>query len=136
MTERDDAAQRAYRQIRELTARYNRCFDAGDESGWVQTFLTDGVLVTDDTAVSGHEALGHYCRDKIGRYHHMTTDPEVIVDGAGAMQRCSLLLFAVSAGTSSLVGIGRYEDELRLVDNGWRFARRTINLVRAGQGMR
>ena len=31
-------------RIRELTARYNRCFDDGDPEGFADTFTEDGVM--------------------------------------------------------------------------------------------
>ncbi|MGH9028446.1 MAG: nuclear transport factor 2 family protein, partial [Acidimicrobiales bacterium] len=31
-------------EIRELTARYNRCFDDGDSEGFAATFTDDGVM--------------------------------------------------------------------------------------------
>ena len=34
-------------QIRELTARYNRCFDDGDPEGFAATFTEDGVMEVD-----------------------------------------------------------------------------------------
>ena len=43
-------------RIRELTARYNRCFDDGDPEGFAATFTEDGVMeVAGGPSTSGRE---------------------------------------------------------------------------------
>ena len=117
--------------IRELTASYNRLFDAGDADRWVETFVPHGELVAGDDTYAGHEELAGFCAERGGQFHHLTTDPEIDAMGDRAAQRCSLLLYSTVDDDVALVGIGRYLDELVRTPTGWRFLRRTVHLNRA-----
>lgn len=118
-------------EICELTAAYNRRFDRGDGPAWAETFITDGELVVaGDRAYTGNQ-LVDFCAERTGRFHHLTTDPEISVDGDRAVQRCSLLLLSTAGERPELVAAGRYVDELRRTSGGWRFTRRTVTMTRA-----
>ena len=117
--------------IRELTASYNRLLDAGDAERWVETFVPHGELVAGDDSYAGHEELAGFCSERGGQFHHLTTDPEIDATGDRAVQRCSLLLYSTVDDDVTLVGIGRYFDELVRTSTGWRFLRRTVDLKRA-----
>lgn len=118
--------------IRELTARYNSCFDVADATGWAQSFTTDGRLEVAGTgpALRGREELAAFCRDRGWGFLHMTLDPHIELTSFGARQRCNLLLFVRSAerAPSRLLATGRYDDELVRTPDGWRFAVRSVEM--------
>jgi len=122
-------------QIRELTARYNRCFDDGDPDGFAATFIEDGVMEVAGTfSTSGRQALAEMVRHTPYGVVHVTVDATVEVEGDRAVQDVTLVVLArpgrdAAPGTTSrLTNTGRYHDELVRTPDGWRFARRTATL--------
>ncbi len=122
-------------QIRELTARYNRCFDDGDPDGFAATFTEDGVMEVEGTfRVDGRAALAEMVRRTPYGVVHVTVDATVEVDGDTAVQDVKLLVLArpgpeAAAGAKSkLTNSGRYHDELVRTPDGWRFRHRTAVL--------
>ncbi len=123
-------------QIRELTARYNRCFDDGDPDGFAATFTEDGVMEVDGTfRVDGRAALAEMVRHTPYGVVHVTVDATVEVDGDRAVQDVKLLVLSrpapdasPDARRSKLTNSGRYHDELARTADGWRFTHRTAFL--------
>jgi uncharacterized protein (TIGR02246 family) len=123
-------------RIRELTARYNRCFDDGDISGFAATFTEDGIMeVEGGFRVQGRSELEKMCERTPYGVVHVTVDPTVEVDGDRAVQVSTILVVqrpkpdaGPSERTSSLSRTGRYRDELVRTPQGWRFAKRTVTL--------
>jgi len=123
-------------QIRELTARYNRCFDDGDPDGFAATFTDDGVMEVDGTfRTEGRGALAEMVRHTPYGVVHVTVDATVEVDGDRAVQDVKLLVLSrpgpdapPDARTTVLTSSGRYHDELVRTPDGWRFARRVAFL--------
>jgi uncharacterized protein (TIGR02246 family) len=123
-------------RIRELTARYNRCFDDGDPDGFAATFTEDGIMEVEGTfSVSGRDALAEMVRRTPYGVVHVTVDATVEVDGDSAVQDVKLLVLSrpgpdapADARRSKLTSTGRYHDELLRTSDGWRFTRRTAYL--------
>jgi uncharacterized protein (TIGR02246 family) len=123
-------------RIRELTARYNRCFDDGDPEGFAATFTEDGVMeVAGGPTTTGRLALEEMVRHTPYGIVHVTVDAVVAVEGDRAVQDVTLLVVArppVDAPRdqrrSRVQRSGRYHDELARTPEGWRFARRTATL--------
>jgi uncharacterized protein (TIGR02246 family) len=122
-------------QIRELTARYNRCFDDGQTEEFAATFTEDGVMeVTGAFSAEGRGALSEMVRHTPYGVVHVTVDATVEVDGDRAVQDVTMLVLArpgpdAAPGTKSrLANTGRYRDELVRTADGWRFAKRTATL--------
>jgi len=123
-------------RIRELTARYNRCFDDGDPDGFAATFVEDGEMsVTGGPTTRGRAALAEMCRHTPYGVVHVTVDATVEVDGDRAVQDVTLLVVARPPADappehrrSRLQRSGRYHDELVRTPEGWRFARRVATL--------
>jgi len=123
-------------RIRELTARYNRCFDDGDPDGFAATFLEDGVMeVAGGPSTSGRAALAEMVRRTPYGVVHVTVDATVEVDGDRAVQDVTVLVLARPAPGAArdsrftrLHRSGRYHDEVVRTADGWRFARRTVTL--------
>jgi uncharacterized protein (TIGR02246 family) len=122
-------------QIRELTARYNRCFDDGDPEAFALNFTEDGVMEVEGTfRVDGRDALAEMVRHTPYGVVHVTVDATVEVDGDRAVQDVTLLVLsrpgpdAAPGAKSKLASTGRYHDELRRTPDGWRFSKRTAIL--------
>ena len=123
-------------KIRELTARYNRCFDDGDPDGFAATFTHDGEMEVEGGPVTrGRQALAEMVRHTPYGIVHVTVDATVEVDGDRAVQDVTLLVVARPAQdavpdkrTSRVMRSGRYHDELVRGPDGWRFARRLASL--------
>ena len=123
-------------EIRELTARYNRCFDDGDAEGFAATFTEDGVMeVVGGFSAEGREGLAKMCRRVPYGVVHVTVDAIVSVDGDRATQDVTILTLqrpkpdaAPEDRRTVLERSGRYHDELVRTAEGWRFARRSASL--------
>jgi uncharacterized protein (TIGR02246 family) len=123
-------------QIRELTARYNRCFDDGDPDGFAATFTEDGAMEVDGAfRVDGRPALAEMVRHTPYGVVHVTVDATVEVDGDHAVQDVKLLVLARPAADAApdvrrtkVTNSGRYHDELVRTPDGWRFTHRTAFL--------
>lgn len=123
-------------QIRELTARYNRCFDDGDAEGFAGCFTDDGAMeVSGGFVVEGRQGLEKMCQRVPYGIVHVTVDAVVAVDGDRATQDVTVMVLnrpkpdaAPDERTTRLDRSGRYHDELVRTPEGWRFARRTATL--------
>lgn len=118
--------------IRELTARYNRCFDSGDADGFAATFVEDGVMeIAGGPSYAGREALAEMCRRTPSGIMHVTVDATVEVAGTHATQLVNVLVLGRPASRSTrpdLRSTGHYVDDLVRTEEGWRFARRRAHL--------
>lgn len=124
-------------RIRELTARYNRCYDEGDAAAFAQLFTEDGVMdVEGGFHVEGRDGLTEMCGRMPWGIMHVTVDPIIEVDGDAATQWVTLLVLRRAgaegsdgpAPASTLTSTGRYTDELVRTEAGWRFKRRSVVL--------
>jgi uncharacterized protein (TIGR02246 family) len=123
-------------RIRELTARYNRCFDDGDPDGYASCFTEDGTMAVEGGATtSGRAALAEMVRHTPYGIVHVTVDAIIEVHGDRAVQDVTLLVVSrpgpdtpPDKRRSRLQSTGRYHDELVRGSEGWRFARRTATL--------
>lgn len=118
-----------YEQIRQLTARYNRSADEGDDELWLGCFAPDATFrrSNDTRDFTGHEEL----KQLVGRIpvhaRHITTDFEIRVDGDRARQTC-YLLFLDRADGFKVAMFGTYHDDLVRIEGEWRFARRYLEV--------
>ena len=123
-------------RIRDLTARYNRCFDDGDVEAFASTFTEDGVMeVVGGFEVKGRAGLLEMCRRTPYGVVHVTVDATVEIDGDRAVQDVTVMVLqrpkpdaAPDQRHTTLERSGRYHDELVRTPDGWRFARRTVTL--------
>ncbi len=118
-------------EITELAARYNHAIDSGDGDAWAATFTADGVCAPPGNTVTGTEALAAYARDGAdSRKRHWTNNLVIDGDGREATLRCYLHLMLVGAPGLETVVTGRYTDQLRRVEDEWKFARRELEIDR------
>ena len=121
--------------IRELTARYNRCFDDADADAFARTFTPDGVMeVVGGFTVEGTAGLAQMCRSTPFGVVHVTVDPTITIDGDRAVQDVTVLVLqrpgpdSPSGTKTTLERSGRYRDEVVRGPDGWRFSRRSVTL--------
>ena len=119
-------------EITELISRYMHALDSRDGEALAATFTEDGALDTGSERIVGRRALVDFVAAGTGKFssgnRHWTSN--VVIDGGdddddAASAACYLLVVdANDRGRVSVVG--RYDDELRRVDGGWRFTKRRI----------
>jgi hypothetical protein len=108
--------------ILNLTARHNRCYSAGDRSGWIATFRHSGAQFSRD----GEVFTDLRAAFDGGGQRLVTADHEISVDGVEATQRCVALLFATENGTTTLRATGTYSDRLIYERGDWYFTTREL----------
>ena len=116
-------------EIEQLVARYNMAIDDGDGETYAATYVEDGEFVSPDSTLTGREALtvfGDAAKGREVQVRHWVSSIEVAVDGDAATARSNLMLLRVGAGGPSVVLTGRYADQLRRTEHGWRFMRRAF----------
>ena len=120
--------------IRRLTAEYARAVDERDAERLGRLFTEDGVVeVVGERMHRGRAEVAQLALRPRGVALHMTTDPIVDVVGDAATQHCRLLIARATGDAAVPVEFceaGVYDDDLVRRGDGWRFARRTIRLLR------
>jgi len=113
--------------IRELTARFNETFDAGDGEGHADCYTADGRMIYENgEGPSGREEFIATCNLFDGQVIHVTTDARIEIDGDTATQVCGMIMFTRTKDRSAneFFMTGRYRDELVRTPEGWRFKTR------------
>lgn len=120
-------------EILNLYARYNHTIDAADLVAWIECFAVGGVLDVPSAGVmyqGADELLAFGKSYKAGAEldRHLTTNIEVCGKGSEARGRAYLLMCrGRSDGNPPTFHMsGRYEDNLRKTEDGWRFVTRIL----------
>jgi 3-phenylpropionate/cinnamic acid dioxygenase small subunit len=119
-------------QIRELYARYAFTIDHGPYEEWVKCFTADGVFESPRLGRHvGAEGLRRFTaiyRESLGgaEVRHMMTNVTFRVEGDYASGACYLTYYHCKNGKATLDALGRYEDQLRKVDDCWLFQSRKV----------
>ncbi len=115
--------------IEQLVAHYNMAIDDGDGDEYSATFTADGELVLPDATIAGREALvafGAGAKERSMRIRHWVNSQEVTITGDDATARSHLMVLRVGGDGPAVLLTGRYDDELRRADVGWRLTRRVF----------
>ena len=119
-----------YIEIRRLNALYNRLADDGDGHAYAQLYTEDAEF-----HIAGNQT--YYGREEIAAAAaatsvtiHVTTEPEIEIDGDSATQRVRMLSVyrAEDLSRNEFVASGWYVDELKRTAEGWRYFRRRAEL--------
>jgi uncharacterized protein (TIGR02246 family) len=117
--------------IHQLVASYNHAVDAGHGDKFAQTFTADGVLETRGNAIKGHDALAEFATGVPGGLsspRHVASN--LLIEGSGDEASLSaylhLYILAGDPPSPTIAISGKYDDQLRRTDGGWRFARRVF----------
>ena len=117
-------------EILDLIARYNHAIDVDDGEAWADTFAEDAEFAGSyGPPIKGRAALLEFGGNGIarrGRVRHWTNSPVIEGDGDTATIRQYLLLLLLTEEGTKLGHTGVYHDELRRIDDAWKFVRRTV----------
>jgi len=132
-------------EIRNVLARLAQFADSGDTDAYV-ALLTDDVVwampanPTIGLTASerrGREEIGRGQRERMAAGHqgpgsntmHVVTTVAVVVapDGDQAVAESYFQYWGDTATAPAIRNMGRYHDELRRTDEGWKLARRSIS---------
>jgi len=119
-----------YVEIRQLNASYNRIADAGDGEHYAQLFTEDGEFeIVGNRVYRGRADIAAACSTTRVTVH-VTTEPEIEIDGNTARQRLRMISIfrAQDKSRNEFVASGWYTDELRRTQEGWRYYRRRAEL--------
>lgn len=120
--------------IRELRYEYAWAVDGGDVDQFLNLFTADAEIrfpqeATDRPPVTGTDELAEFLKtmdDTLRFSAHMLHNPTITVDGEEASGRWYVDVPEVTAEGSVWVQ-GRYEDEYRQTDDGWKLAATDIH---------
>jgi ketosteroid isomerase-like protein len=119
-----------YVEIRQLNALYNRLADSGDGDAYAQLYTDDAEfhIVGNQTYCGRKEIASAANATKVTV--HVTTEPEIEIDGDSASQRLRMLTVyrAEDLSKNDFVASGCYLDELKRTQDGWRYYRRRVEL--------
>ncbi len=119
-----------YVEIRQLNATYNRLADSGDGEAYAQLYTEDAEfhIAGNQTYYGRQEIASAAAATKVTV--HVTTEPEIAIDGDTATQRVRMLSVyrAEDLSRNDFVASGWYVDELKRTADGWRYHRRRAEL--------
>ncbi len=112
--------------IAALRSDYAHLYDAGRWDEFVDLFTDDAVarFTTVPEPVVGKEAISAFFRenDAFEYSFHTALMPRLSVDGDAATGEWKMCVFYRLPDGSSGWALGRYEDEYRRTDEGWKFS--------------
>jgi ketosteroid isomerase-like protein len=118
--------------IRHVTASYTDAINRLDADDAIAAYAAESSFtMMDRPTVTGRAAIHDVLRATVARYQLITQlvhSGVVFVDDGGdtAQARWQITELQVARDSSRRLVIGRYEDELRRFDIGWRFTSRTF----------
>lgn len=117
-----------YVEIRQLNALYNRHADGGDGERYASLYTHDGEFhISGDKTYRGRTEIAAIAAATTVTIH-VTTEPEISVEGDMARQRVRMLTCVSRPGRNDFVATGWYLDELHRTPDGWRYRRRRVEL--------
>jgi len=117
-------------EIRQLNARYNRLADVGDGEGYAANFTEDAEFdIVGNRVYRGRTEIAS-AASATQVTVHVTTEPEIAVEGDMAQQRVRMLsvVRAPDGSRNEFVASGWYVDVLKRTSEGWRYHRRRVEL--------
>lgn len=126
--------------IQELYARYNFAIDSGNASAYADTFVDEGVLeLPGRPAYEGRVAIAGFVTlrssdPQPGISHSQHWNSSLLLEPKGdyVAGRVYLMLVAIQTATSEVHPVihGYYSDVIVPRDGAWKFARRTVEVLR------
>jgi hypothetical protein len=118
-------------------AKYCHTIDDGRLEEWAELFEPDGAFIAPGLGtIRGRDNLRHYGEGLLGVLDgfgvgakHLTFNSAIDIDGDRATAVSDFAVIANAAGAWSIMGSGRYTDELVHTDQ-WRFVTRTLTWYR------
>jgi hypothetical protein len=117
-------------EIRQLNARYNRLADQGESEAYANCYTEDAEfeIVGNRTYCGRVEIAAAVAATQVTV--HVTTEPEIELNGDTARQRVRMLSIvrAPDASRNEFVASGWYIDTLKRTSGGWLFQTRRVQL--------
>ena len=113
------------RQIQNLLADYGATLDQGRWDDHFELWIEDCEIFVFGRSVRGREEIGRFMRNAI-RGKHITAVPHVEFDGDRATSVADYVFFRSS--DRLLFSAGVYRDEMVRTGEGWKLARREIEI--------
>jgi uncharacterized protein (TIGR02246 family) len=130
MSERDADA------IRRLLHAYGDAVLARDATAWGDTWTEDGRWeLGPGRVIEGRAAIVEHWRTSMANYRHVVQvylSSTATIDGDAAEGRAYLIELNVPVDGDRRILVGWYEDTYRRIDDGWRFAGRSLTRLYAG----
>ena len=133
--------------IRNVIARLAHLADGGDLDQYLSLMTEDVVwsmpanpgVGLPASERHGHEEIAAGVRDRTAQHlqgpgsdtMHVVTSVAVELRGDEATSESTFLFFGTATQQPTVRSMGRYRDELRRTDDGWKLARRTIRFGNA-----
>lgn len=122
----------ARQAVADLIGRYCMLFDDQDWDGLAQLWTDDAAFVVEETAFEPREVLVEFLRTCLPSGYqskHMISPPIVAVadDGCTATARTDVVWLPANFEVTI---VARYDDELVLEPDGWKFRRRVEHPMR------
>lgn len=116
-------------KIYELLSRYTLAFDRQDVDAIANCFTEDGVFGFGDRGLRGRDKIREYAKVHATiRSRHITASPVYEIGHAGNMatgQSTAILTIPTRSGYK-VAFIGRYDDELKKVEDQWLISGRWV----------
>jgi uncharacterized protein (TIGR02246 family) len=122
----------AVQDIRNLIAAYAHALDDGRTDDVVATFCPDATVVIPGYGdLCGEDAIRAAYEGMVPRrpQRHVVANTLVTVDDETASAVSDLLVLGKGESGWAIRLVGRYRDQLRQTEKGWRFAVRTLEFV-------
>jgi len=127
------AYAQAVNDIRDVIAAYAQALDDGRTDDVVATFCPDAtVSLPGMDVIRGHEAIrvAYAAMTPRRPQRHVVANTVVSeVDDHAARATSDVLVLGRGEAGWAVRLVGRYTDDLRRLDTGWRFAARTLEFV-------
>lgn len=117
-------------EIRQLNARYNRAADLGEGEAYAAHFTKHAEFeIVGNRIYRGREEIASAAASTQVTVH-VTTEPEIELDGDTATQRLRMLsvVRAPDVSRNEFVASGWYIDTLKRTKGGWLYHRRQASL--------
>ena len=117
-------------EIRQLNARYNHAADLGEGEAYADHFTEDAEFeIVGNRIYRGRKEIASAAASTQVTVH-VTTEPEIELDGDTATQRLRMLsvVRAPDGSRNEFVASGWYIDTLKRTEDGWLYHRRQAML--------
>ncbi len=117
-------------EIAELCTKYNLAVDNSDIEGWLETWADDGMLEGNFVNARGKSELKNMLVNLLdsntvtGKRHVLAN---IVCEGEGDIATATSYLIIFEAMNSpAVIASAVYNDNLKKIDNRWKFARRKL----------